>query len=57
MEINGLNKATLMRVEHDQRAKIWASHPNAKEISKKEYEEIKKLYDQVDKQEKPEVTQ
>jgi hypothetical protein len=49
MEINVENKATFMSVDHSQRAKVWVSHPAAKEISKKEYESIKLDYEQMKK--------
>lgn len=49
MEINGENKAIFMSVDHSQRAKVWVSHPAAKEISKKEYESIKKDYEEMKK--------
>lgn len=57
MEINGENKATFMSVDHSQRAKVWTSHPNAKEIPKKQYEEIKREYEQMNKQLNPQVAQ
>jgi hypothetical protein len=49
MEINGENKATFISVDHSQRAKVWAEHPNAKEISRKEYEDIKYEYSKMNK--------
>lgn len=53
LETNGVDKANVMSVEHSQRAKVWAAHPNAKEISKKEYYDIKYQYEKM----KKEVTQ
>jgi hypothetical protein len=50
MEINGENKATFISVDHSQRAKVWAEHPNAKEISRKEYEDIKYEYSKMNKE-------
>lgn len=41
MELQGDAKATFISVDHSQRAKVWAEHPNAKEISRKQYEDIK----------------
>lgn len=43
-------KANLMSVEHSQRAKIWAAYPNAKEISKKEFEDLKYEYENMKKE-------
>jgi hypothetical protein len=50
MEINGENKAAFISVDHSQRAKVWAEHPNAKEISRKEYEDIKYEYSKMNKE-------
>jgi hypothetical protein len=49
MEINGEIKSTFISVDHSQRAKVWAEHPNAKEISRKEYEDIKYEYSKMNK--------
>ena len=37
--------ANIYTCEHHDRHKIWVEHPNAKEITKKQYEAIKELTD------------
>lgn len=40
MEILGLEKVTVYCVDSDKRHELWVSNPNAKEITKKEFERI-----------------
>jgi hypothetical protein len=50
MEKLGETKINFISVEHSQRAKVWAARPNAKEISRKEYEDIKYEYSKINKE-------
>jgi hypothetical protein len=45
MENKDDGSVSLFDVKMENRAAIWVSHPNAKEISKKKYIELRKYFD------------
>lgn len=45
-EIISDQKVNMMAVDMSQRHKVWIQHPTAREISKKEYYQMKEKYNQ-----------
>lgn len=50
IEVVSDEKVNMMCVDMSDRHKIWVSHPNAKEISQKAYEDLKYSYNQNKKE-------
>lgn len=48
IEVVSEEKVNMICVDMSDRHKIWVSHPNAKEISKKEYEDLKHEYKKME---------